>query len=263
MILRRNCPTCDSEIVHKSKRGLKIGLTKGTRCRSCVNRHRLSNPTTKPSSVQEIAYLHGLGKLNREISGATSISQPTVARILRQLGLITNGPRRGLSLVRTEAGNVRCVICRGEFPIDNLATRTKNGRAYKIPRCEECKDLTDKSRIEYSATSFVARRLITIKARSKATNTPFGIDTPYVMSLYDNQKGQCFYTDKVLRTRLGHGYDRESLSLDRVIPNIGYEKGNLVLCTRKANMVKNDLSLEEVREYLPGWFRRLEIAGLI
>ena len=86
---------------------------------------------------------------------------------------------------------------------------------------------------------------------------PFDIDGQYLLDIYNKQSGKCFYTDRNMETGFGNGANRDSISVDRVIPSRGYVKGNVVLCCRKINAVKNDLSLEEIKNYMPSWFQRI------
>lgn len=51
------------------------------------------------------------------------------------------------------------------------------------------------------------------------------------------------------------GSDR-SPSIDKIIPNLGYIKGNIIVISRRANRIKSDASLEEL-EKIVGYVRRL------
>jgi hypothetical protein len=55
----------------------------------------------------------------------------------------------------------------------------------------------------------------------------------------------------------GVGSNWQSLTVDKVIPERGYTKRNIVLCTKKFNTVKNDLSLEEIKTHMPFWYNKL------
>ncbi len=44
----------------------------------------------------------------------------------------------------------------------------------------------------------------------------------------------------------GRGPNRNSPSLDRIIPELGYVKGNIVVVSYKANTMKNDATVEEL-----------------
>ena len=60
-----------------------------------------------------------------------------------------------------------------------------------------------------------------------------------------------------MRCAVGQGPSPHSLSIDRIIPQLGYTPGNVVLCTNRANMVKSDLTLAEIKQWLPSWYTRI------
>jgi CRISPR/Cas system Type II protein with McrA/HNH and RuvC-like nuclease domain len=78
------------------------------------------------------------------------------------------------------------------------------------------------------------------------------------MEQYHSQNGVCFYTDKEMVCKVGEGKNRDSLSIDKIIPEKGYVKGNVVFCLNRINMAKNDLSLEEIQKWMPEWYSRIE-----
>jgi len=50
-----------------------------------------------------------------------------------------------------------------------------------------------------------------------------------------------------------------SPSLDRIIPSLGYVKGNVIVVSMRANRIKNDATLEELRT-IAAFYSRLEEA---
>ena len=64
-------------------------------------------------------------------------------------------------------------------------------------------------------------------------------------------------TDLVLDWGSGKGYRPNALSIDKISPEKGYIKGNVVLCTYKSNTIKTNLTLDEIRAWLPGWHKRI------
>ena len=50
---------------------------------------------------------------------------------------------------------------------------------------------------------------------------------------------------------------RYCLSFDKIISEKGYTKENIVLCTYRANAVKQDLTLEEIKKWLPIWYEKI------
>lgn len=102
-------------------------------------------------------------------------------------------------------------------------------------------------------------RCTKIANRANSKSLPFDLTPEYLESLYDRQNGKCFYTDYDLQSDYGRGLSQHSLSVDRVIPALGYVKENIVLCTIQANTVKNNLTLSELRLWIPSWYWRLAV----
>lgn len=50
---------------------------------------------------------------------------------------------------------------------------------------------------------------------------------------------------------------RDKISIDKIIPEKGYVEGNVVLCTNRVNTIKSDLSLEEMKEWIPSWYQKV------
>lgn len=42
------------------------------------------------------------------------------------------------------------------------------------------------------------------------------------------------------------GFADDAISIDRIIPSLGYVKGNIVVCSFRANRIKNDATVEEL-----------------
>jgi hypothetical protein len=48
-----------------------------------------------------------------------------------------------------------------------------------------------------------------------------------------------------LKCRIGKGSAEESPSLDRLIPNLGYIKNNIMIISHRANVIKHNGTMEE------------------
>lgn len=83
------------------------------------------------------------------------------------------------------------------------------------------------------------RRLSAIRYRTRrVTGLPeCDLDGSYLVRLYHQQKGLCYYTGQQLiiapRQQL-----LETVSIDRLTPNLGYTRGNVVLCAYEVNTSK-------------------------
>lgn len=49
---------------------------------------------------------------------------------------------------------------------------------------------------------------------------------------------------------------RHAPSLDRIVPELGYVKGNVQVISRKANVMKNDATMEELKRFYE-WLKKI------
>jgi hypothetical protein len=83
------------------------------------------------------------------------------------------------------------------------------------------------------------------KKRAKKYNLPFDLDRDYLKSIVTTHC-PVFGTPFNL-ARMGEGYDTTSSpSLDRIIPEYGYVKGNVVFISNLANKIKQDVTETEL-----------------
>lgn len=96
-----------------------------------------------------------------------------------------------------------------------------------------------------------------IATRAKHLGVNFDLTPQYLSYLFRAQRYKCFYTDYDMNANYGMGHSQYALSVDRVVPERGYVKDNIVLCTTQANSVKNNLTLSELKLWIPSWYDRL------
>lgn len=101
------------------------------------------------------------------------------------------------------------------------------------------------------------RHCTMIKNRAKHAVLAFNLTTDYLLMLFQRQNGLCFYSDQPISVEVGKGSRWEQLSLDRIKPELGYTQGNVVWCTRRINTIKNDVTLGEMKDWMPGWYQRI------
>lgn len=109
----------------------------------------------------------------------------------------------------------------------------------------------------YSPEAFHKDKITTslhnAKSRAEKKNVPFDIDAKYLMEIFPSD-GKC----PVFGIDLVWGGDRKnSPSLDRIHPDLGYVRGNLVWVSDYANTLKAANSLETLRTLLR-FYERLE-----
>lgn len=96
----------------------------------------------------------------------------------------------------------------------------------------------------------IERNIVAIRQRCKKYGWPLDIDVDFILSLYAKQDGKCALTGRTLVW--GVGRNRDSLSIDRIRPELGYTRGNLRLVTFHANMARNNFTDSELIELAVG-----------
>jgi len=90
-----------------------------------------------------------------------------------------------------------------------------------------------------------------LKTKAKNKNIPFDITKEYLQSIYPKNS-----TCPLLKIPMLFNKDRpkfNSSSLDRIIPKLGYIKCNVIWISYKANTIKNNLTLDEMKILLNNW----------
>ena len=147
-----------------------------------------------------------------------------------------------------------CNKCKIEKPISGF--RTKRGT------CKECQYLYTKNyfkseqgiayRKNWQAnkrkTSPETGMLNAAKARAKAQNVPFNITVEDIVI-----PERCPVLGIKLEQNVGVSKDT-SPTLDKIIPELGYTKGNIAVISKRANTIKNNATVEEL-QMLIDWLK--------
>jgi hypothetical protein len=91
------------------------------------------------------------------------------------------------------------------------------------------------------------------KSDSKIKNIKFNLDKDYLKSIYP-KNNRCPLLDIEFK-KGDKGVCSNSPTLDRIVPEKGYVKGNVIFISAKANRVKNNLTLDEMKLLLKNWKR--------
>lgn len=86
------------------------------------------------------------------------------------------------------------------------------------------------------------------KGRATKKGVPFTLTKTHLHALFDTQQCMCAYCKRAFNfhgTRQSH---RDSPSVDRLIPTLGYVDTNVVLACHRCNAIKNDATLDELRQ---------------
>ena len=117
--------------------------------------------------------------------------------------------------------------------------------AYNHSTCIKC---LNAKRAENLKTD-IARKLYNNSQHSYNTRkniAGYNLTVEYIQELLDNQNYKCYYTNVDLKI----GSKLTNPTLDRIDSNKGYIKGNVVICTEIANIMKNDLTIDEFKEQI-------------
>jgi len=82
------------------------------------------------------------------------------------------------------------------------------------------------------------------KTRANKNNIPFDIDEDYIKNIWPKDNRCPIFKIKLEQSNLYAG--DQSPSLDRIIPKLGYVKGNVQVMSSKANRIKNNATFEEL-----------------
>lgn len=71
----------------------------------------------------------------------------------------------------------------------------------------------------------------------------------YLMQLYEKQEGKCAISGRTMTFITGQGRVPTNISIDQINPAGGYLEGNIQLVCRQANVMKFELSADELTSW--------------
>jgi hypothetical protein len=137
----------------------------------------------------------------------------------------------------------KCSKCKKVLTLNNFSKRILKKWKGLRPECKNCENLRMKNNYIKNP---IPQMLSNAKIRAKDKNIKFDIDTKYLKSIFPKDN-----VCPVLNVPFQFGYmnkDKKNKdyapSLDRIMPEKGYVKGNLVFVCNIVNRVKSDSSIE-------------------
>ncbi len=113
-----------------------------------------------------------------------------------------------------------------------------------------CCSYQKKKRQEKDVNFLLRARAAGIKRDKKGLNIPIMENlSNYLLELWDKQEGKCYYTNTNMDIS---GYAKNNhfaMTVDRIIPELGYVKDNIALCCSIVNRMKQDLTINELKEW--------------
>lgn len=194
---------------------------------------------------------------NKEIGKKFNLRYDKISKILKEFNLVSNKPKGKPPLEISETTAI-CSNCKKEvLKIDFALVKSyQDGR--RLSKCKSCRKKQMNEKLTNSLDSFFKDKEARLKVRAKKSNIDFNIEPGYLMKLYNIQNGICFYTGEELICQSGKGRNPHCLSIDKIIPKLGYVVGNIALCINRFNTVKYNLSLEEIKKWMPPMYEKIE-----
>ena len=87
------------------------------------------------------------------------------------------------------------------------------------------------------------------KRRALQRNISFDITMDYLIELYNSQDGKCFYSGErinVVKENENRTHDPFKMTLDCLVPQKGYVRGNVVWCAYCVNSMKQKMSISKM-----------------
>ena len=187
----------------------------------------------------------------RKAAKRTPVSINTVRGWLRQDESFRAEVESALSLWMGLGGERRCKTCRVVKPVGQFSNRSD--RPQQLTTCKACKARLGREsyhRTKYS--SFFTHKATRTRLRSRSMGIPCDVDADHLESIWT---GVCPVLGLPLDQRTPR-CEEDSPELDRIIPTKGYTKGNVVWLSRRANRIKNNVSLGEMK-LLVEWLERI------
>lgn len=201
---------------------------------------------------KQIIKLHNKKLSNRQICKQLNLKKDWLESFLSKRGLKSN---RFQSINKINDKEAICSIC-NKIKSLNEFSWGRRGRKYEyqFSYCNECKKVKSYLNLNSDINKRLNNIFTKLKNRCKKQNIECNISKEEFIQLYNKQKGKCYYTKEKLNVLVGEGLKRNALSIDRIVSNKGYNRYNIVFCTHKVNTIKCDLSLEELKKWIPKWY---------
>lgn len=211
----------------------------------------------KNEKYNKILKLHEQGLTNRAIAKELNVSKSGVGYVVKKFGLISHGHcRKPHNWIDDE--HKQCSKCQKCKHIDEYP-KARVGREYEYTRtsCQQCVKEYQIVNLQNNIDRYFNDRQRRLKTKCLNGTITYNLSPGYLYELYKIQDGKCFYTGLEMNNNIGKGLQPDSISTDRIDPNKGYTTGNVVLCQNRINTVKSNLTLDEIKEYMPAWYEKI------
>ena len=184
------------------------------------------------------------------VEEARGITAPPITTYMFYKGLDAHGINyRGKVSRKSEvpAGSMlECKSCQVHKPTDAFSKQPSCKTGYDVSRCKTCK----KSKVDWALVPIENRMLNRTKARAQRKGLPFNLEISDIVL-----PERCPVFDKPFI----YGDHLWTYSIDRLVPDTGYVRGNIMIISNKANMMKSTATTDEIG-LLHKWMTACEIS---
>lgn len=209
--------------------------------------------------IEKIRYLGESGKISiTNIAKSVGLSKTTVKKYLRSLCIPF--PGHGLrGPEHVDEKHWRCKNCNEIRDVDDFLWLDVIKKDQRQTHCKHCVYAQTDKRLG-KIESFLKNKVSSLRFTANKDGIPFNLSWPYLSKLLTQQNQRCFYTDVELVWGRGSGQtdSRFRATVDKIEPKVGYVIGNVVWCSRRSNIIKSDMTLDEMQEWMPDWWQRLQ-----
>lgn len=154
-------------------------------------------------------------------------------------------------------GKKKCFKCKEVKLVEEFSKNKSNFDGFQKV-CKECfsnyecvkKNYTKKNyKYKNSLEEYFNYKLSNLKKKCELQNVPFDLEKGDLIEIYNLQNGKCYYTDINIIHNSGK-VNYNSISVERLTPENGYTKDNIVLCCFSVNSFKGGMNELEFKEYL-------------
>jgi hypothetical protein len=100
------------------------------------------------------------------------------------------------------------------------------------------------------ATHPIAAVVGNVRGRARDVGLPYDLTTDYAKLLWRQQGGRCFWTGREMDFFVGEARHPMRPSIDKLVPALGYVKGNIVWSSNFANRARGDLDATKFAELM-------------
>ena len=123
-----------------------------------------------------------------------------------------------------------------------------------------CKDWEKNKANKKYRLNPIPQLIFAFKKRAKTQKVPFDLTVEDIRDLLKNAGNICPVLGvKMTISELGSGDTNYSPSFDRIYPKKGYVKGNIVIVSNKANRIKTDATVDEIRKVADFYEKLLKV----